>query len=75
MDGEIYITAKDIMRLTGLKKTAAYGLHKHIRDSLAVEKVGENGVVRRKRFLTVREYCEYLCEDIEEVCLQISRRL
>lgn len=58
MDSGIYLTVKDLMRLTG--SNSYFGTaksHRGIRDSIAPD----------KRKITIREYCHYEGVSFEEV--------
>lgn len=56
----IYLTVKEYMNLHGIegdKYRSAAGSHRAIRDAIA----------KNKRYLTIREYCEYTKDSFEEV--------
>ena len=58
MDTGIFITVKDIMKLTGRTNyNSCANLHRAIRESIA----------DRKRKLTIQEYCNYEKLDFNEV--------
>ena len=58
VEGGIYITVKDLMKITGSNNYNSCGnLHRAIRDSLNVG----------KKKLTVKEYCEYEKVDFDYV--------
>jgi predicted chitinase len=58
VEGGIYITVKDLMKITGSNNYNSCGnLHRTIRDSIA----------KNKKKLTVKEYCDYEKVDFEYV--------
>ncbi len=58
MDKGIFLTVKDLMRLTGSDNEASAGrMHRTIRDSIAQD----------KRKLTIKEYCQYERLDFKEI--------
>lgn len=58
MDKGIFLTVKDLMRLTGSDNEASAGrMHRAIRDSIAKD----------KRKLTIKEYCQYERLDFKEI--------
>lgn len=58
MEGGIYLTVKDLMRLTGTNNYfSAAKSHRAIRDAIAPD----------KRKLTIQEYCKYEGVVYEEV--------
>ena len=58
MDKGIFLTVKDLMRLTGCdNENSAAKSHRAIRDSIA----------KGKRKLTIKEYCEYEKINFKEI--------
>ncbi len=58
IEGGIFITVKDLMKITGSNNYNSCGnLHRAIRDSIAKD----------KKKLTVKEYCEYEIVDFDYV--------
>lgn len=58
MEKGIFLTVKDLMRLTGTdNETSAGRMHRTIRDAIA----------KNKRKLTIKEYCEYERLDFKEI--------
>lgn len=58
MKGGIFITVKDLMKLTGSNNyNSCANLHRAIRD----------GIAERKKKLTIKEYCEHEKIDFDYV--------
>ena len=61
----IYMTAMDLQELKGYNLKYAYRLHQNIRRALSsADSQSRNAI---KKHLTIREYCQYVGDDFDEV--------
>lgn len=71
-DQGIFITVKELMLLHDSNSYEAMRRqHKAVRDALTSKTKKDVGKV--KPYLTVREYCEYMDLNLEEVCAALNR--